>query len=350
MKINSISFIYVCSAAALLVWLYTVVYIRRFWTEVIPINDYPIEFDEYIQNQKTKKINIQILLQQSPVDMSLQADRLRAIDIGWGAWNHVNALHKTHIFAAVDESLIKMQKELRNVQLLHVQTIGPMARLVDAIIELSTSTVPLDWLVYANDHTFIITPNLGCFLAGYDHTDIIYTGNKLGIKKQGSLLMFASGGAGAVVSRTALQCILLSWALTFEHSKLQKSLNFFECKSSPSLENCLSSIHRTFNNSSEIADFSLLGSTVINSLYRVIDIIQKKMEAKISIVLSHRVSIDLYFFPITYYLLIYKKEGVVQSGTDRPNNKLINVSRDEFIRNCADSSAWGLENPGDYCL
>jgi hypothetical protein len=149
-------------------------------------------------------------------------DRLNAIDIGWARWSIT--LHMS-IYAAIplgsNEPSFNIIKPLRlgalliqissnkvfkeeglpvpkiiqnNLQKKGIHTDDAYENLIESFISLSILESNLKWLIFANDHTFMIPNNLDLFLSNLDSNYPVYSGNKLQRgKRYGFLLYFASG-------------------------------------------------------------------------------------------------------------------------------------------------------------
>lgn len=162
-----------------------------------------------------------ILLQQSPVDRNQQLERLKAIDRGWAT----SACRGQHVYAAMPSALAR-EARLRSVEVLSLPgEQQETAALRNAVTSFKALLLPrglqeeeeeeeYEWMVMANDHTFMLAPNLRRFLLSLDSQSMVYTGNLLQRGTyDGRPLVFASGGAGAVFSRPALAALLLAWAV-----------------------------------------------------------------------------------------------------------------------------------------
>lgn len=230
----------------------------------------------------SEKLELRVLLQHSPVNQIEQHLRLRAIDNGWAGWDtnlersrksdtstdteHANIVMNTihggyhlKVYAAIfpqDAPLYRGARALRNIQTIQVhadpengdepptakrKTIADsptaMQRMVDSFLWVLTSDSDSDgggggamkWLVFANDHSFIIPPNLAFTLEGMSPESVVYTGNMIGMQKTKDLeIFFASGGAGAVLSHTALKCAILSWVL-LQPERMEEALCHLGC-------------------------------------------------------------------------------------------------------------------------
>lgn len=159
-------------------------------------------------------LKIAILLQISPVDQPHRIHRLVAIDKGWALWQYSNFVNSPtiHLYAP---SPHMGHHDFHNIRMIQVTGTDPFQRLVEGLFSLILphTSVKYDWFLVGNDHTFLIPSNLVCFLNKLDKSDLIYTGNQLHVPFHGKLLRFASGGAGAVLSRPALVSILAIWTL-----------------------------------------------------------------------------------------------------------------------------------------
>lgn len=164
---------------------------------------------------------IVILLQQSPVDGRNQIARLAAIDNGWAMWSKASA--DITIYASIRELQSNHSPQFQNIHVIDIkdgidnetietQNFGssrndlPLENMIHSFSYLALcnpTAHTMRWLIFANDHTFIIPPNLRCFLNSWDAEVPVYSGNKL-IRgpHRGFPLFFASGGAGAIVSHT----------------------------------------------------------------------------------------------------------------------------------------------------
>ena len=175
-------------------------------------------------SSRTRKKNIVILLQQSPVDGKNQHIRLQAIDAGWAQWTILPTSHIA-VYAAMDND--DTRKRNSSTSFNHIQLIRhqrhtadrlitenddrPLENMIHSFATLVLFHDPLQWLIFANDHTFMIPPNLQCLLSTWDANLPIYSGNKLIRGAHRSFnLYFASGGAGVIVSHTALKMFLLA--------------------------------------------------------------------------------------------------------------------------------------------
>ena len=179
-----------------------------------------------------RKKNIVILLQQSPVNGKNQLQRLQVIDDGWAKWTMLS-LSQVSVYAAIDNDNDNDAQKNRNILFKNIRIIRhqrhtsdrkitenddrPLENMIHSFATLALFH-PLEWLVFANDHTFMIPPNLQCFLSKWDAHVPIYSGNKLIRGTHRSFnLYFASGGAGVIVSHTALKMFLL--ALVIGHDQ-----------------------------------------------------------------------------------------------------------------------------------
>jgi hypothetical protein len=152
---------------------------------------------------------IAILLQISPVDPNNRIRRLISIDQGWAHWLQSN-LSPIDVYAP----FLPSPHHLHNIRLFPIKGANPFSKMFEAFFWIvNNPSQRYDWLMFGNDHTFVIPQNLRCHLKALDSSSLIYTGNNLRITFQGRLLRFASGGAGAILSRPALLSILSVWTV-----------------------------------------------------------------------------------------------------------------------------------------
>ena len=156
---------------------------------------------------------IAIILQQSPVDVANQINRLKNIDDAYAKWtgNHTDDVS---IYAVVADDNKKL--DFKYLRVLHVnlnKSDSGILRMVSAIYKLLEIAPHKKWFMICNDHTFIAIPNLIYFLKSFNHDDLIYSGNKLAINYKSSILSFASGGAGIILSHSSIKLIMLTWAI-----------------------------------------------------------------------------------------------------------------------------------------
>ena len=156
-----------------------------------------------------------ILLQASPVLQKEQVKRLRSIDVSWAQWTDS---HDVHILAAISNPSLfpeVFEKPFVNVEPLLLSLVkgvhNPFYNLVQSFLALTLHKrqANLKWLLYGNDHSFIISSNLQSFVSTLDSSQLIYTGNKLEMNNGQS---FASGGGGVVISHTCLKVLVLIWS------------------------------------------------------------------------------------------------------------------------------------------
>lgn len=166
-----------------------------------------------------KSAAIGVLLQQSQVQVHEQPTRLRTIDSSWASWLHTKGSElPIKVYAAVP----KEWHANEDFRLHHLHTVSMLAdsspyhNMINSLFRvISDSTVGnLKWLVMANDHSFIVPPNLRKFLQGLDADVLAYSGNELKMVYKKRILSFASGGAGAVMSHTVVKLMLAVWVAT----------------------------------------------------------------------------------------------------------------------------------------
>jgi hypothetical protein len=174
---------------------------------------------------------VAILLQPSPVATKQQLDRLNAIDIGWSNWQQLNYDTYT-LYASVPDSKQLSDVHFNNIKIITLDNnqnqLSAFKNFIDAFFYISISKSSYKWIVFGNDHTFFIPPNLICFLSNLDEETAIYTGNKL---QRGnymdSNLYFASGGSGAVLSHVSIKYLIISWII-IKNSQITNKLNKFD--------------------------------------------------------------------------------------------------------------------------
>jgi len=137
-----------------------------------------VENNKYAKNI-LKDSFLYILLQPSPVDIKFRLSRLTNIDNGWAQWtDNLSQLYQVvQIYASTTDNEINKNK-LHNINVITLDKNSSSASdyLVQAFSHLVLKEKPPRWLVFANDHTFIVPPNLVCFLKSLDSELPIYTG------------------------------------------------------------------------------------------------------------------------------------------------------------------------------
>lgn len=157
-----------------------------------------------------------LLLQPSPVFPTQQLERLKTIDISWASWIDDFEDHTFSIIAA-GPAFDAKQVKFEHMDILSLDAVQdkftPFKNLIQSFFTI-VSTRPLSWLVYGNDHSFVVPSNLDCFLRTLDPDLPTYSGNKL---QRGEFhnfkLNFASGGAGCVVSHVSIKMFVLALCL-----------------------------------------------------------------------------------------------------------------------------------------
>ena len=197
--------------------------------------------DKQVVNDDT--LLVTVLLQQSPVLKVEQISRLTAIDNSWATWSQIKIRStidkiRVQLFAAVPFDclncslafsnpsragfsaieILKISAPISNISAyLGTSVSNPFYNLVQSLLSLmKVQNEQRRWLFLANDHSFVILPNLVKFLLHYDSDLLIYSGNRLAIGTRNSILHFASGGAGAVLSVSVVRLVSIVWtALQF---------------------------------------------------------------------------------------------------------------------------------------
>jgi len=189
--------------------------------------------DEHLQDIGGKggaPLDLLVLLQPSPVDGGNQIMRLLTIDThSWGQW--IVDSSRVALFAGLPPG--RTGTSFQHIHSLPLSPPPPVeegeedkskptqaayAYMLEQFAAVLVSTPrPFTWFTFANDHTFLVPDNLVCFLQrrGGDSDLPVYAGN---ILQRGMFrdvnLKFASGGAGAVLSQTALKLLVVTWVLT----------------------------------------------------------------------------------------------------------------------------------------
>lgn len=172
-----------------------------------------ISSSQQIAIQSARPLQTAILLQISPVDPSHRLHRLLAIDRGWAIWQYPKDSNSPtfDIYAPHFQS---MDHDFQNIQVIPVTGVNPFVRMIEGFFAVILKSSPkYDWILFGNDHTFLIPANLHCYLKKCDKNSLLYTGNRLHVTFRGKFINFASGGAGAVLSRPALISILAVWTV-----------------------------------------------------------------------------------------------------------------------------------------
>lgn len=175
--------------------------------------------------------HVAILLQQSQVQVHAQFTRLMAIDAGWATWRtSKDEVNKVEVFAAVPYELISEKvSQIKNINLLSMLPVSsapavegsPYHQMINSLYRIISDAkhTTTKWIVMANDHTFIIPPNLQRFLNTLDAERLIYSGNELRMQYKNRVLSFASGGAGAVMSHVVVKLMLVVWVTAWQQSE-----------------------------------------------------------------------------------------------------------------------------------
>lgn len=129
-----------------------------------------------------------ILLQQSPVAIFDQISRLQVIDeLSWAKWTD-DSTSNVQVFASLPQILngtsSKQHHRFLRIHPIHLtypanMTTNAFYNLVRGILMILVSNPQTEWLVLANDHTFMIPTNLQSFLRRFDPSVPFYSGNRL---------------------------------------------------------------------------------------------------------------------------------------------------------------------------
>lgn len=162
----------------------------------------PLPKEPYLSQTK-----VAYLLQQSIVRPSRQLSRLRVVDSTWANWLQ----HDEVLYAAVTSEEIPPFQTVTPIFLNAASS--PFQRMMASFMHILLHTPRFDWFVYANDHTFMIPAHLRSYLHHLSSTDFIFAGNRLSLQYNSRNVHFLSGGAGVVLSVSALHAVLVSWSL-----------------------------------------------------------------------------------------------------------------------------------------
>jgi hypothetical protein len=177
-----------------------------------------------VRHVDNPKNSIAVLLQQSQVQTGSQVKRLRGIDASWATWaTAAPSSGQILIYAAVPhlvgENTAPGMSNIRTFYMLPQtpSTVcgSPYHQMINSLYQVvSDATMTATrWILMANDHTFLLPPNLMKFLNTLDSEVTVYSGNELRIMYNRGVLSFASGGAGAVMSHPLVKLMLVVWVL-----------------------------------------------------------------------------------------------------------------------------------------
>lgn len=206
---KSIRLLFVLGSIAIIVIIFLRLYNMEFLLngskDLMPLNG----------NYDTAKLAI--VLQRSPVYPKEQLRRLINIDMTWSRWMSSALLKESKLLAIISKAVPAFDiTVLENIQLVGIspeKSSSPFFNLVRAFLEILFDKGDYKWILFGNDHTFIIPQNLVSFLSTLDSDILVYTGNKMFRNS----IFFASGGAGAVTSSVAMKAFLI--ALVLQRSK-----------------------------------------------------------------------------------------------------------------------------------
>eukprot|EP01041_Mallomonas_annulata_P001663 gene1663-3214_t len=165
--------------------------------------------------------SVAIVLQRSPVYSYDQMKRLHIIDTTWAQWiDDTSAQNHMFVYAVIPSSVhadnFTTFKHIRHIKLLNSEQfpISPMINFLQTLLYVTCTPARSDWVVLANDHSFLIPQNLNCFIKSLDADVPVYTGNQLSLSYLQGTLYFASGGAGAIISHVSIKLFLITLILT----------------------------------------------------------------------------------------------------------------------------------------
>jgi hypothetical protein len=207
----------------------------------------------------SKSPRIALVLQPSPVDRHEQGARLKVIDGSWAQWANTPSLkNSVKIFAPIDDdgddgddAAAAASFEYVNVERLRLRNVVPggkaaaaeltnMERLMLVLLELHRTITNgnnnggdghYDYVVLGNDHSFFLLPNMVKHLRSLSQRsgggDLVYTGHKLAlaarvfkggsngndVNNNNNKAVFASGGAGLVLSYSSVKLLLAAWTI-----------------------------------------------------------------------------------------------------------------------------------------
>ena len=253
---------HVLSQRVLLFWIIIlivyVIWATNYRVENFSVEDGAIKFrDQHILSSGYNIPKVALLLQQSPVAPVDQFKRLQAIDVGWAVWSRRSKSNAANMFLDIYAPQLPNTtfSTLQNILIRKIRGSDPFERMISLFLSvLLQGDVVYDWIVFGNDHSFFIPPNLQCFLNGMDEEDVIYSGNKLGVMYGNKFIKFASGGAGVVLSRTSLLAVLVTWTALHPLSiaQLLQDLHIIDTSSSST-----TSQHEDLCADHRLVDFSL---------------------------------------------------------------------------------------------
>lgn len=362
---------------------------------------------ENVENLKNLKMSLvkpvskrltYILLQQSPVQTNSQLERLVNIEETWAIWlkSITSCIEETKIIAALPhENFLSDKENLKSIgylKMLPTESNGIEVTAFHQLVQsfwriLNNPSHPSDetgkmlngevqWMVFGNDHTYFLLPNLSQFLHSLSADSLIYTGNELAINfKKEKKLHFASGGAGAVLSHPAVKLQLIVWVLL--SSLPFKSKNAID----PIIKSFLDENHIAINwndfepiylgngadDSYIIEKDNMLNVDISSSgflLFSVVKsllnwILSNNLIQKFRIVLSKKVFITFIKNPRESNEVSEHWNFSVQLETENETEnetnavKVRTVSSKQLLDDCLPSGTWAHANPGiilAYCL
>lgn len=170
-----------------------------------------------------------ILLQPSPVDAANQVKRLSYIDAqSWGLWikqsPQLQPRGKVKVYAGLlPAAMVGLGgfDLIQPIALMDVEAAknkggneAAYSYMLEQFLQVLLLSPSTKWMLFANDHTFLVPDNLYCFLRAHNPEVSVYSGSSLrrGVYKDINL-RFASGGGGVVLSHVSLKLLLLAWIL-----------------------------------------------------------------------------------------------------------------------------------------
>ena len=344
------------------------------WIQFYNITINPIQpLSSRLRSFPLSSLPVAILLQKSPVDTFDQTRRLHAIDISWAKWSSLSGgecnQYAVSIYASIG-SLKSLQKEIsfERIQPIYVREDDPMVRLIDGLLGILSQSQSQRWIVLANDHTFVMIPNLLHFLSSLGHSDMVYTGNILGLNTGRGTLLFASGGGGAVFSALSFKGVLLVWSLLNSdrlHSSIDRTLWMSHESEdrgnvwSAYMEKCVPTMQFSVSNTGNFSfgsysyPFSIdIPADCLESRYLLISLkltmelfsVERVVPYSIKFKLSDKITLTILSYGI------HNRSIFVENKNSRFNSRdgYQKLFREGDLRqNCLDNSKWGLDNPGE---
>lgn len=281
--------------------------------------------------------SILVLLQRSVVDNSKQCQRLYGIDETWAKWSTQSPCT---IAAVVPKDESCHANQLSRIRLHEIispngQPLDPFMNLYLGARSSMAQANTLNWVVLANDHSFFLLDNVVKFLQPLDHRQLIYTGSKLAISYEKEALSFASGGAGAVLSMTALKALLTIWESIHRHQRTVRSEGVLPPRITP---NDKIFVARTTR---DLEDFSSHAAKLIHA------VAFRQQHASFDQV--PQVKLSMYISSLYHIeLAITEDLSAVVWELHNATHTLSSIEHGKLMALCWPSSKWERDNPGNH--